>query len=352
MDQSAQHSFRSQRKHRSWLVCAAVLATFVLLSSACSGGDTGSDSAAGETPEVAGETTIAAEPPGTGECDNTDPTMCLLPWPSDAYTRIDPSTETGLRLDLPEQGMPTNVSGKAVDPLEWNRNDGFSPATIAQIVIEDIDPVASALASQNDIAASMESNSNLVLVDVDNGERIPAWAEVDISVTDPNRAPLRIIPAIGLTEGHRHSVGLFDLLRSDGSEVEPSETLAEILDAPSSDQELWLNALGDGRPLDGLDAGWSFTVASTEGLTGRLRHMWSETATELGVDLEAGVTAGGAPPFTIDMVEESGPARVVQGSFEMPNYLTGDGSTGEVLNNEGDHDGIPSRNGTMDAPFT
>jgi hypothetical protein len=358
LDRAADRNLRKPPRHRALLAVAALVSTG-LVAASCTDGD--SDDAAPEGADVAAETTVAAEPPGTGSCDETDPTACLLPWPSDTYTRSDPDSPTGLRLDLPAQGMPANASGKRIEPAEWNRNDGFSPATIAQVVVPGIDPVASGLATQNDIGASLEETSDLVLVDVDTGERVPAWAEVDISVSDPARAPLRIVPAVGLAEGHRYAVGLFDLVRGDGTEVRPTDGFADLLEEPTDDQQAWLDAVAGRnteddaaglRSLDELDAAWSFTVASTEGLTGRLRHMWSETAGSLGVDLDAGVTAGGAPPFTIDLVEENGPVRMVQGSFEMPNYLTGDGGTGEVLNNEGDPDGIPSRNGTMDAPFT
>ncbi|MEZ5139145.1 MAG: hypothetical protein R2711_10400 [Acidimicrobiales bacterium] len=55
-----------------------------------------------------------------------DPAACLLPWPNDRFTRADPSTSTGRRLDLPADGMPANVEGAPIDPAEWDRNDGFA----------------------------------------------------------------------------------------------------------------------------------------------------------------------------------------------------------------------------------
>ena len=36
--------------------------------------------------------------PNSAPCDDLDPTHCLLPWPSNTYTVIDESSETGLRL--------------------------------------------------------------------------------------------------------------------------------------------------------------------------------------------------------------------------------------------------------------
>ena len=33
-------------------------------------------------------------------CDPIDPSACLYPWPNDYFTKPDPSTATGKRLDL------------------------------------------------------------------------------------------------------------------------------------------------------------------------------------------------------------------------------------------------------------
>ncbi|MCP4434161.1 MAG: hypothetical protein GY812_01500 [Actinomycetia bacterium] len=332
---------------RAVLPLLAPLVTVALVAAACTGSDE-ADSAAGA--EVQGATTMPARE--SGACDDTDPSMCLLPWPNDAYTRADETTATGLRLDLPPEALPTNAQGKAIDPTEWNRNDGFSPASIPQVVVAGLDPVLSGLPAQTDIGASLEAGSNLVVLDLDTGDRVPAWAEVDPHVTDPRRTLLRIVPATALVDGHRHAIGLFDLRDTNGTPIPPSRHFAELKETSDGDREQWLRALIDEGPDADLVSAWSFTVASTESLTGRLSHMWAETAAELGVDVQAGVGAGGAPPFTIESTYDNGPVRLVQGSFEMPQYLTADGGPGSTLNNDADPDGIPTATGTMQAPFT
>ena len=323
----------------------AALVALAALAASCSSGENAGPGAtvSGASVERAGSET--EESPGTGSCDPTDPAVCLLPWPSDTYTRSDPSTATGRRLDLPANGMPANAGGVPIDPTEWNRNDGFSPASIPLTLIPHLDPTASGLPPVTDIGASLERGSNLALVDVETGERLPAWAEVDIELTDdPARRPLRIVPAVALPEGHRIAVGLWGLRTTDGAEVEPTEALTSLVDDPDDDQREWLSELeAAGGPTQELDAAWSFTVASAESLTGRLRAMWQETAAELGES---------APPFTVATSEAVGSARIVQGSFEMPKYLSGDGGPGSVFNNDGDPDGIPTRDGSMSSPFT
>src|SRR3954469_6346848 len=69
---------------------------------------------------------------GAAGCDPVDPSACLLPWPSDYYTRHDAKSPTGLRLALPKNGTPTRVDdGKHVDVTDLNRADGFSPGGFA-----------------------------------------------------------------------------------------------------------------------------------------------------------------------------------------------------------------------------
>lgn len=328
---------------------AGVLATLAVLAGACTSGDDGAgDTAAEETTPADGtETTeptdaVDTEPPGTGACDDTDPTACLLPWPSDRFTRRDAATATGRRLDLPADSMPANADGTAVDPTEWNRSDGFSPVSKLMTVVADLDVEASGLPPITDIGRSLDDDSPLVLADMETGERVPAWAELDAQATDPERRPLAIVPAAALVEGHRHAIALRDLRRSDGTEVEPSEAFAALVEDPGVDQA-WLDVLADaGAPAEDLDVAWSFTVGSAESIAGRLRHMWDETAAEVGE---------GAPPFTVTSSEDEGGATVVRGTFEMPRYLQGDGGPGTVLDNDDDPDGIPQRNGTMEAEF-
>jgi hypothetical protein len=331
------------------------LVVWLLVAAACTQGNGDTASGSGDASTDASTEDAADEPPGTGRCNPVDESHCLLPWPSDTLTRADSSTVTGLRVDLPADGMPSNAGGAPIDPTEWNRNDGFSPASIPQVVIPDLDPDASALPPQTDIGASMDHGSNLVLIDTETGERVPAWAEIDISVTDAGRAPLRVVPARALNEGHQHAVGLWNLLRSNGEEVEPSKAMTMVLQDPDEDQANWLGALEDAHgSLDGLDVGWSFTVASADGITDRLRHMWNETTEGLGLDpSDSGLVEGsGAPEFTVDSSASDGPVKVVEGSFQMPKYLTGDGGPGEVLDNADDPDGLPTSDGTMEAPFT
>lgn len=325
---------------------ATVLLAVGALLGGCSNDTTGRDASGPGDPTTtatSGATTEPAdEPRGTATCDDSDPASCLLPWPNDHFTRADSTTDTGRRLDLPTDGMPANASGARIDPAEWNRSDGFAPASILLTLVPDLDMAASKLPPVTDIEQSLDDESPLALVDLDEGARVAAWAELDSNVDEGAEPLLHVVPAAALTEGHRYAVGLADLVRNDGSLVEPSDGFVAVV-ADDSNRP-WLDALGKaGLATDRLDIGWAFTVASARSLSGRLRHMWEETRADVGE---------GAPPFRIDTVNDAGAARVVQGSFEMPRYLQGDGGPGTVLNNDLHPDGLPTRLGTMRSAFT
>ena len=321
---------------RMWVV----LAVLGLLAAGCTSDSDGGD-AGGDTTTTAAATEEAA---GTGSCDEADPATCLLPWPNDRFTRADPSTSTGRRLDLPADGMPANVEGAPIDPAEWDRNDGFAPASSLITVVPGVDPVRSGLPPVTDIGASLDDDSALVLVDATTGDRVAAWAELDANAEDPAKQALLVQPAAALAEGHRFVVGLRDLVDGTGAEIDPSPAFAERVEAPDAEAAFVLEALeAAGVDRTSLDVAWGFTVGSADSISGRLRSMWSEARAGLGDD--------GAPPFEVTSDEASGAARIVQGTFEAPKYLTGDGGPGTVLANDGDPDGIPTADGTMTVDF-
>src|ERR671916_3092042 len=66
----------------------------------------------------------------------------MLPWPSDAYTKRDKRTDTGVRLDLRRADMPRNKSGKPINPADINRADGFSPGSALLIKVPGLDTAA------------------------------------------------------------------------------------------------------------------------------------------------------------------------------------------------------------------
>src|SRR5689334_19339761 len=75
-------------------------------------------------------------------CDPVDSSACLYPWPNDYFTKQDPGTDTGRRLNLSIDEMPMNAAGVPIDPTAFDRNDGFSPGSLIVTRVPGLDTQA------------------------------------------------------------------------------------------------------------------------------------------------------------------------------------------------------------------
>jgi hypothetical protein len=313
-----------------------VSALTALALAACGGGGGGSS--------------IMLDAPNADRCEILDPDHCLLPFPSDALTVADSTTATGRRVAFHRESMPANADGIRIDPTEWNRNDGFSPGPQITLVIPGLDPVRSGLAPVTDLAKSLAPESNLVLLDADTGERVLAWAELDSHAPTGGPQALLVLPARSLREGHRHVVALRGLVDQAGAPIEPSAVFRAYRDKQrTSNPDIEARRAAMERIFDDLDEhavgrddlviAWDFTVASQRSLSERLLHLRDDAFEALGE---------GAPAFTVTSATDAGLARIVQGTYEVPLYLTGNGDPGSVFKDQGG-DSLPERNGTLRA---
>ncbi len=297
------------------------------------------------------EQQLAASPIG---CDALDIRHCLLPFPSDATTIVDDTSPTSRRVAFPAEQLPTNSEGAAIDPTSWNQRDGFSANSPLLTWIDDVDIVASDLPSWSDLGSSLAPDANVVLVDSTTGERVPLWAEVDVDAASPDGQLLVIRPAISLAPSTTYVVGLRDLVTTSGIPVEPSPLLrvyrdslaTEIADVEARRAEFDsnLDALtAAGVPRGDVQRAWSFSTASVADTTDTILHMRDETLAGLG---------DAAPEFEIVSVTDSpgaGIARLVEGTYSVPNWMIGDGGPGTTLNRG--VDGLPVINDVVQAPF-
>lgn len=282
-------------------------------------------------------------------CDPLDERACLLPWPNDAFTVPDPSTPTGRRLAIVADSTPMNADGVYIDPSDQNRADGFSPNSSILAYVPGLDVEASGIAPSTDIGASLAEDAPIVVLDTDTGEPIPYWAELDAQAPEGDQV-LIVHPASSLPEGHHFIVAMRNLVDGDGNAIERTPAFQAALD---QDPEPLERARTLREMLEALDAhgidpqllyvAWEFTVASQQSLSGRLLHMRDEVYAEMG---------GGAPSFTVTSTVDNASVRTVDGTFEAPNYLTGDGSPGNRFALGAD--GLPDLNAeqpVMAVPF-
>jgi len=121
----------------------AAILTVALLAAACSGDEPAAPAPTAPPPPAA--TPVSATDQAAidalgvgGRCDELDAARCLLPFPSFRFTTPDPTTPTGVRVELPE-GQLTNVGGAALQVEPWRSLDGFSPGTPMLTLLGDVD---------------------------------------------------------------------------------------------------------------------------------------------------------------------------------------------------------------------
>lgn len=291
----------------------------------------------------------AAPSPARG-CDPLAPAECLLPFPNDWYTRPDPRTDTGRRVDLSTAVLPRPTTGQPIDPAAWNRSDGFSPGSALIAQVPGLDLATTGAAPLTDIGRSLRRDAPVVLLDTTTGERWPYWAELDANATDPARRALLIHPARNFHDGHHYAVALRRLKDTAGRTIPAGAAFAAVAgrrlaahDPLRGRQDRLRPALtalrGAGVTTQRLHLAWDFTVASTRSLTGDLFTLRDDAFRRLG-DRSPGFTVTGVTDFTA--AQDARIAREVTGTITVPSYLSlPGGPPGSVLHR--DRDGTPRR---------
>jgi len=296
---------------------------------------------------------LASVPAG---CDILTTKQCLLPFPTDFYTKKQPGTGTGRLVSLPGGQLP-NVDGVTFDPSAWNQNDGWSPNTPILLFVPEFDAELTKLPGQYDIEFSTTPESATVIVDLDSGQLVPHWAELDQRAGSPDEQVLILRPSFSLTETHRFAVGFRRMYGTNGVPKPASmifQTLRDnkiVEDPRIRDRQEEFNFMFTRMAEAGVDRSnlylaWEFTVAGPDTLAGRLLSMREDAMGRLD---------GGSPKFTVTDVSteglSAGVARKVSGTFEVPLYLDKGGEPGSrmVFN---PLNGDPQAAGTYTAAFS
>jgi hypothetical protein len=259
-------------------------------------------------------------------CDPIDPAACLLPFPNDFFTRADAHSATGRRVAIKALAMPRNVAGIPIDPIDFNRNDGFSPGSLIVTKVPGLDsPQALANTdpvSVRDLSRYADPAAPVVVVDADTGARHPIWVELDRSEDLDGAAPgpadttLLIRPAVNLAEGHRYIVALRYLRDAGGALIEPQATFRAYREGrgdaarqPHFDS-LFTTLATAGIARADLYLAWDFTVASERNLSERMLSIRDDAFAQLGdTDLGDLTIQGASPRFVVDSITQSLPCQ-------------------------------------------
>jgi hypothetical protein len=301
-------------------------------------------------------------------------TLCMLPFPDDYYTRPDPDSPTGVRINFKTAGMPANVLGQRINAAPYNASDGFSQGVAIVLKVPGIDTVADVRATGaapiNHIRRYRRENAPVVVLDANTGKRWPIWVEIDSNAKDPQKAVLEIHPAVNFAASHTYIVALRHLTNAAGEELEAPAAFRYYRDKVHSDQDqinarrkhfedIFKTLKKAGIDRDDLYLAWDFTVASDINNAGRELAIRNAAFAQLGdTDLSDLVPQGASPTFVVTSIQnEPNPgqiARRVKGTFTVPCYLfpnCAPALTPPFGTMQLDSNGVPVQNGVWPANF-
>ena len=211
-------------------------------------------------------------------CDDLDPTDCLLPWPSAAFTEADASRPSGLAVQIDEAVLPV------LDDLSLlEAADGFSRASPLAVGFDV------ALGDVGNADARTDGVLQLFVAEPDHeryGEAIAVKTEVvDGSSLDKELSLLVAEPVELMPPNAEHVAVVTDAVGV--AEVPRAVEVALDLVEPETDAEweAWAYHAPTRLLLEdvGIDPTtvvrvWDFTTRSEEDGTRRLLHMVEETA--------------------------------------------------------------------------
>ncbi len=288
-----------------------------------------------------------------GDCDPIAPTLCGLPFPSTFYMAEDDASPTGWRIALGETTLPTDTMDRQPSPTLFNEKDGWSPLTplLAHFPGVSLD----GLIGHDNIGAYTDAEAKTVIVDVETGERVPHFVELDATADDPDKTMLIVHTVSPMAHGHRYAVGFRNLIDEAGDPIVPSEAFVQLRDDIASNdaaiqerrdvyEDVVFPALeATGFQRDELILAWDFVVASRQGITDRAVWIRDDALDRVGPT---------GPEYIIDSIEDKPSEDVamrLHGHFYTPLYTEKD-QPGVLLTR--DEDGMPYANGETRVRFT
>ncbi len=305
-------------------------------------------------PALAARALLALAGCDAGPCDDSNGFVCALPWPSDRYLAQDSSTTTGYRLAYDYRAAPTNAFGKPVDVAPYQRLDGMSPASqLMTVLVPSPDLDASGAARQESIARSLEPSSPTVILDLESGQRIPHWTELDVQAESDTTRVLYLRPATRLREDRAYGVAIRQLVDASGALVPAPDGFAQLRDqSPTTSADLQHRQAAFERLFTALEAAgidraelqsaWQFHTASGDAIRGDLMAMREDALARLGPD-------GLGCTITYSEANRGGQIwRYVEGTFTAPLYMTSQNPPALLVR---DADGKPVFQRMVQVPF-
>lgn len=287
------------------------------------------------------------------DCDPLVPEECILPFPSNHYLKKDGSTATGYHVEFGPTTLPTMKNGEPEPPDVFKQSDGFSPGVAPMTFLKGA--TIQGLPDPDHIADSLKPDCPTVLIEADNGERVPHFSELDMSHSNDARRVLAIRPVVRLKDDTRYIVAIRNVVDASGKAIAPSKAFKALRDGTSDKeiearrseyQDIFAKLKSAGIEKSNLQIAWDFTTASRDNNTKQMVEMRDDALAKAG-------TKG--PSYTIDSAKDNPYpkdqptlAREIKGTMTVPLYLDkpDPGCTLSV-----DASGKPKQNGTAKFGF-
>jgi hypothetical protein len=279
------------------------------------------------------------------DCDSLVPEFCGYPFPSNVHTVEDVTTVTGRRISFGEQLM----LGNAATP--WSKSDGFSAGSPLLTYLRGA--TGNELAGPEEIEKSLSVDSPTIVLDVETGERVPHFAEIDVRAPTLEQRSTMIRPVVRLRDDARYIVAIRGLKNEAGALIEPSAGFAALRDGTASDDEsidarrglyedIFSQLAEAGWDRGEIQIAWDFSTASDANNTRWLVSMRDQALALVGAQ---------GPDYTLgpcdDVWESDYIAFRVCGTFRVPLFMSSPEPGGSLLFGD---DGLPTVN--EDEPWT
>ncbi|MEZ4432930.1 MAG: hypothetical protein R3F65_10985 [bacterium] len=276
-------------------------------------------------------------PEGTAGCDGLQDEVCAWPWPSNVYLEPDPARVTGYTLRFGAASLPASTLAGPVDPAPFTRMDGYGLGTPIMAWFPGVDPAL--LPDETAIEASLASDAAALLFAVGEAGlvRVPYFVDLDAKARAGEPKAVIMRPAVILEPDTRYIVAFRGLRTAEGAAIEPSAAFAALRDGRTRGHallgprqarfdEVFALLAGAGVARETLTLAWDFHTASSDALTGRLRHMVADALRVVGED---------GPELVVDVVDAYSPepddpmgrtynpyiAYRIKGHFRAPHYM-------------------------------
>ena len=268
----------------------------------------------------------------------------MLPFPSGFFLDEDESQITDYRLNITGEAIPDTNSAQSENMVILDRLDGFSPSTQIFTAFSSI-PNISEMADQFNISPSIEINHSSILMNLDTGEFIHHWIELDARAKDGEDTLIFVRTLQGLDHDAAYAVAFRNLVDINGEEIQPEDGFLALRDNQTTDSIQIENQREDyeylfekleqsGVPRSNLQSAWWFHTASTKSILKDLFSIRDDAENRLG-DVGIGCTITNVVE---DYGEDNTTLRVIQGTVTTPQYMQTEYARSPMVRNE---DGDP-----------